>query len=1071
MQNQGKMQNQGMISTVKTEPTDIVTLTSTGQSAVVRDGKQVMISTPQGISQRQLVKPPQHLQFQQQVIRPKQPPNISITSKPQSLQPRITTQTATTRAQIITSSPRFVQRFQVPQTMANRNTSIAAIPVTQSMQIGSQELTRLPTSTVTFANPQNPQMKQAITEDIHTVKRSVQPLQGGVKQTAGKLNVPVVQPTAQSASQNILQLSQQTTLHQQNVAIQPAQLPSNQPFKAVVEKAVRHVTVLTPRSQNALIAKGQPPLQATQTPTNMIQKILIQQAVPSSSTRKIVNTSSAQPQIISQPRLFSHPNVISQPQVISQQQLNSLSPQTIQSQQISRQVAKGSSYQLPESTNISSLSPMPEDFHIKEEANEDPVSTIDYAITHNILCKQENIERKRKLVECDDKVSEPPVKVEKPNESEPVIQEQMSTGKAFKFFDKKKIESEKPEKCSSCDCQPHYYCSDCSMYMCRQCIKHHKIIPALKDHPLYTLDRNEEECMDGQKLCIDHDKFIEHYCKSCRTYNCEDCKSVLRCLINKHDVVPMKDAVDEFNASVTKSTKLAEEVKRKLKEKLDSISKQKSDLESNVTSCKKAIELQANELIKKVKRQVTEMNAVVDKNHYEMIKPVDDKCKDTFSMLNEVNMLTSSINKMINKPEEMEKFTSHNSTILTVKKRVSSPDFVNPITSIQQTFFPVSKLVELVNKEGIGKLVITKTGIYKVSKDDESITVTKGQPFAVKVIVAASSITFKLAITLENSSGNISATQVEYHGNGEYKINGECNIEGDWKMDIKDGDEHIEGSPVSIKVEPLGCVQTIYNIKDYKKDKKKHKVVDVMVDAGGLLLVSSDSKEVLKFDQSGTFIKRKKMSTNVGHMKQIGDGKMVYSDKQSNKNVVMCDKKFKTIRSFGEGVLKSPQGLALNTQSRIVYVADEDEHCVFKFNIDNGSLLGRIGSEGSEAGKMNQPKDVAVTMDGHVLVTEFGNNRIQMFNAEDKLIKILISYGEEDKIYGPCGITIDMDENLIVSSYHKLQLFDKNGTFIKRIDKDEDGLDVPAGVAAISNRSRKLAVADFASNNVKIFNY
>ena len=164
--------------------------------------------------------------------------------------------------------------------------------------------------------------------------------------------------------------------------------------------------------------------------------------------------------------------------------------------------------------------------------------------------------------------------------------------------------------------------------------------------------------------------------------------------------------------------------------------------------------------------------------------------------------------------------------------------------------------------------------------------------------------------------------------------------------------------------------------------------------------------------------------------------------------------------------------MTINETNRIIYVADREAHTVFKFNVDDGRMLDKIGSEGSEVGQLKRPQDVTLTKEGHVIITDFYNNRIQMFDDNDKFIRILVGYGEEDgKVWGPRAVTMDKDENIIISSNDKLQLFDKDGVFIKRIDHKDDGLNVSAGITVISNRPRRVAVANHIPNNVKIFNY
>ena len=45
----------------------------------------------------------------------------------------------------------------------------------------------------------------------------------------------------------------------------------------------------------------------------------------------------------------------------------------------------------------------------------------------------------------------------------------------------------------------------------------------------------------------------------------------------------------------------------------------------------------------------------------------------------------------------------------------------------------------------------------------------------------------------------------------------------------------------------------------------------------------------------------------------------------------------------------------------------------------SGVFLKKFGTEGSGPGEMNTPSGVCMTPDGHIVVVDFGNSRIQIF--------------------------------------------------------------------------------------------
>ncbi|XP_033120960.1 tripartite motif-containing protein 2-like [Anneissia japonica] len=635
-----------------------------------------------------------------------------------------------------------------------------------------------------------------------------------------------------------------------------------------------------------------------------------------------------------------------------------------------------------------------------------------------------------------------------------------------------KTEDQKPTNCSFCDNQPAYHCSTCQLYLCgAQCVKQHKAVPLTKDHPLYTLDKKEQ---DGKQInCQVHcNTPLEFYCSNCNKSACKKCEHILRCYQKQHKVIPMSTAVEKFNKDANDIVELAHKIEKTLTEKQETLTKDRSEFDSQLMLCRTAIKIQEKKLLRKVQEKSKELLIDLEIIYKKKKENFDSEVNDIDSKITQIKNLIVSTNTMMNKPEEIKTLLSHKTTVKAVKDKVLGTDFDQSLQmrTITPNFIPSVQLDELMNTEGIGRITIVDSLTYKVAEDDEHITVTKGQPFVVKVSSLTECDACQLAATLINFSSEESPTKVEYDENGHYKITGRCNVEGDWQMKITAGGVDIKGSPVNIKVEKLGLVHIIDNISDYGEHIE---VADVISDTDGYILVSTLSTDILKFNQSGSFVAKIQAPQDfqVNGMHQLGDGHVIFTD-QLGKCVVMCDDKFQEIHSFGKEILKCPQGLAVNKETRVLYVADCHADCVFKFNVDDGTLLGKIGSEGSEGGQMNEPQDVTLTKEGHVIISDFGNKIIQIFNTSDELIKFFVCCGGKyDYIVSPTAVLMDMDENIMVSSHEKLQLFDKNGVFIKRIDHEDDGLCLPSGISIISKRPRRVAVADHGSNNVKIFNY
>ena len=59
-------------------------------------------------------------------------------------------------------------------------------------------------------------------------------------------------------------------------------------------------------------------------------------------------------------------------------------------------------------------------------------------------------------------------------------------------------------------------------------------------------------------------------------------------------------------------------------------------------------------------------------------------------------------------------------------------------------------------------------------------------------------------------------------------------------------------------------------------------------------------------------------------------------------------------------------------------VCDTKNNRIQVFEV-NGKFLGKFGSEGKKIGQFNGPSSLAVLSDGRIVVTDFHNHRVQIF--------------------------------------------------------------------------------------------
>lgn len=143
---------------------------------------------------------------------------------------------------------------------------------------------------------------------------------------------------------------------------------------------------------------------------------------------------------------------------------------------------------------------------------------------------------------------------------------------------------------------------------------------------------------------------------------------------------------------------------------------------------------------------------------------------------------------------------------------------------------------------------------------------------------------------------------------------------------------------------------------------------------------------------------------------------------------------------FAPGGFQTPVGIALDPTGAFLYVSDQDNCNIQTFATSDLHYVGPFKSLcGNSPGQLNGPRDMAVDASGNVYVDEYYGNRVDEFASDGTFIR---RWGRQfgngpsgngpGEFSGPLGVGFDAQGHLLVadSSNNRMQAFTPTGTYL-----------------------------------------
>ena len=213
----------------------------------------------------------------------------------------------------------------------------------------------------------------------------------------------------------------------------------------------------------------------------------------------------------------------------------------------------------------------------------------------------------------------------------------------------------------------------------------------------------------------------------------------------------------------------------------------------------------------------------------------------------------------------------------------------------------------------------------------------------------------------------------------------------------------MQNSPLDLDVKPVRGYRTIFN----QVITCSAQPLCVAIHDDGTMYVGSEAKCIYIFEQSG----------------KLG----------------------RTISSAGNGIAQfgRPTGIAI--KGDVLYVADQNHSCIYVLTVE-GRFLRAIGVKGLGYGQLMQPVAVVICSDDSLIVSDFANHRILIFNKDGGCLLTIDGLTDDESAFKqPWGLALDPQGNIHVAAYGSstIKVFSIGGDYLRKYGD----LDGPSGIA------------------------
>ena len=190
---------------------------------------------------------------------------------------------------------------------------------------------------------------------------------------------------------------------------------------------------------------------------------------------------------------------------------------------------------------------------------------------------------------------------------------------------------------------------------------------------------------------------------------------------------------------------------------------------------------------------------------------------------------------------------------------------------------------------------------------------------------------------------------------------------------------------------------------------------------------------------------------------------LIYIADMDNSRIQVVSFAGKFLKSFGQGILKVPWGIAVTEDN--VFVTDWDLDALLQFSKKDYKLVGRTGTKGGGEGQLNSPRGLCTDYNGDVYVAEYYNHRVSVFSKDLNFLKHLFT----QQLRSPHDVKVTPNSVVVLNlSPNCIHFFSRSGALLRScVTQGEDGMVYHPWFFCL-DPAGNILITDLSRNNIKI---